>query len=221
MKEVIIKIIFTVLPLTFLLNACSTTTFQTANTVPKGDYSLSLSMTTPVESDDVDYSNRGDPSEAETIADLWIPQLSFRTGIGENTDLGAGLFGAGLMFDIKYAFFQNRDFGPSLAVIGGVGLSYGTIFGVTGGFIFSMKFYNILAPYTALRYWFFTGGGSGVSIKGGSTNLIFATFGTEIFPGETVSFALEGSKFFAPFNGNLNESEDTEYFFSAGIKFNF
>lgn len=174
-----------------LLSGCAIATLQTANTLPKGDVSITAAS-----------FGIGSSSTGVAYSEGAAPQLMLRMGVNENMDIGIQTFALGGYVDLKYALVQDKEGGAALAVIGGLGYSQlgVSILALDAGGIFSIKLGSFLAPYVAakVRYWGIGAGGSDREFAdtfGGK--FIIGTFGAQLFPDSPISLIAEVNQFFS------------------------
>ena len=195
-----------------ITSSCALSTLQSANTVKPGKMSFFMSGA---------MLNMDGVSTAGTF----IPDVGARIGLTKNMDFGIRLFALGAFGDLKYAFFQSRHFGPSLAIIGGFGLnSLGDtkMYAIDVGPIFSLKLGRLVNPYVSLKYRRF-GFINATSSSSSSSNIlssvagdfVTASLGIELFPDSKISILLEANQFF-----DTSGNGGSFTVFNGGLKFN-
>lgn len=183
MKNIYIKLLALLVLLPLLVGGCAMGTLQTAETTPKGHVDLFAGVTALP---DIDSGV--------------LPEMGFRTGLTDRLDMGLRLFGLGFLAEAKFAIFQNRESGPSLAVFGGVGYSSFdddlTFMIYDLGAIFSLKL-RLIEPYVSVKYREFKMGGDLVNDNDFAENIngefIFNSIGILLFPKSPVSIFAEAT----------------------------
>lgn len=193
-----------------LMSGCALSSLQSANTVRPGDASIFVAGT-GLYIDGV--------SMFGSMYDVGV-----RFGLSENMDLGLRPFGLGLYGDLKYAFFQSRKFGPSLALDGGLGymkIAEVGFYALDFGPIFSFKLGRFLNPYISARY-----RKMGLTLAGATTGDVFGdmtgdfitgNLGFELFPDSKVSLIFEGMQFFSVQGDPV---ADGYFIWNIGLKLN-
>jgi len=182
MKKFYLKVLPFLVLLPFLIGGCALGTLQTAETTPKGHVDLYAGFTS--------FPEIGGK----------LPEMGFKIGLSDKLDAGLRLFGMGFLAEAKFALFQNRDAGPSLSLIGGIGYSdigddiTFTIYDL--GAIFSLKL-GVIEPYVSIKYREFYPGDALVGDNDFADKLngefVFNSIGVLLFPKSPVSVFAEAT----------------------------
>lgn len=190
-----------------ILQGCALGTLQTAQTTPDGKAQLYL----------------GGNASPEMTAGAFIPQTGFRLGVSDDVDLGFSLFGLGFFADVKWALFQTKGKGPSLALTAGGG--YSSFFGearfytVDLGGIFSIELGGV-APYASFRFrkFGFSDSSSGDLVNDLNGEFGILNLGVALFSTSKVSIFVEGTYFNSVKLFETDVSTDNLALISAGLR---